>query len=769
MLRISSLALFVAVFTLSSSVLAFASEKSNLNIPHTSQYIDVDAELNEPLWHDALEISLDIVNSPYDNTPSPVQTKAKIIENGEYLYISFEAFDPNPESIQAAIGKRDTKWFDDWVGIKMDPLNKKRTSYNFYVNAVGVQNDEIYDEINQVPNDLWDGIWHSSGKITESGYQVEIAIPFNILNFEQNEDVKTWPFELVRSYPRGTRLRLSHIPLDRDNNCWLCQYPLATGFEQAKIDKNITLTPSFVASNEQSKDIYDPQGDWDNNESYEASLDMRWNITPSSRLNATINPDFSTVETDQAQLTINETFSLFYDEKRPFFTENSEYFLSPQDLVYTRNIASPDYGAKLSGSENNHEYGVFISHDNQTNFIVSGNLSAQIASLNEESHSSAIRYRYSYDDDITLGAISTLRTADDYHNYVFGLDGSYRINQSDLITAQWLTSDTEYPDDLYMQFCDEDCQDNEQTLRTRKDGSFNDNALNIKYTHESEYWTVIASHEEFGEDFRADLGFIPRTDYSNDELTVTRYFYSDDTDSFWQTLTIDGGWNSQHSARGELISKELETNLNFDGPLLTEYTLSYSQAERVGLRLDRTSLDIDGNTDRFNEKLFSIYAQIRPTNKIFSSIDAKFGDKIDYENNRLGNYYEIKGNFTWNITHNIELDVYHTISELEADGSRVYLANLTDFRFTYQFDVHSYIKLTMVYSDIDQNPNNNPNSFFTEREKILDTQLIYTYKLNPQTAFYLGYSDSSYQDDYLNNLEREKRTFFAKVSYAWQP
>lgn len=769
MLRISSLALLSAIFTLLLSPSATASDNSNLNIPHTSQYIDVDAELNEALWDNALVISLDIVNSPYDNTPSPVKTTARIIENGEYLYISFEAYDPNPELIQAAIGKRDTKWFDDWVGIKMDPLNKKRTSYNFYVNAVGVQNDEIYDEINQVPNDLWDGIWHSSGKITESGYQVEIAIPFNILNFEQNEDVKTWPFELVRSYPRGTRLRLSHIPLDRDNNCWLCQYPLATGFEQAKIDKNITLTPSFVASNEQSKDIYDPQGDWDNNESYEASLDMRWNITPSTRLNATINPDFSTVETDEAQLTINETFSLFYDEKRPFFTENSEYFLSPQDLVYTRNIASPDYGAKLSGSEGNHEYGAFISHDNQTNFIVSGNLSAQIASLNEESHSSALRYRYNYNDDITLGAISTLRVADDYHNYVFGLDGSYRLNQSDLITAQWLTSDTEYPDDLYLQFCYDDCQDNEQTLRTKKEGRFSDNAMNIKYIHDSEYWQIVASHEEFGEDFRADLGFIPRTDYTNDEVSVKRYFYSDNSDSFWQTLSLDGGWNSQHSDKGELISKELETNLNFDGPLLTEYTLSYSQADRVGLRLDRSILDIDGNTDRFTEKLFSIYAQIRPTNKIFSSIDATFGDKIDYENNRLGNYYEIKGNFTWNITHHIELDVYHTISELDADGSRVYLANLTDFRFTYQFDVHSYIKLTMVYSDINQNPNNNPNSFFTENEKILDTQLIYTYKLNPQTAFYLGYSDSSYQDDYLSNLEREKRTFFAKVSYAWQP
>ena len=74
-----------------------------------------------------------------------------------------------------------------------------------------------------------------------------------------------------------------------------------------------------------------------------------------------------------------------------------------------------------------------------------------------------------------------------------------------------------------------------------------------------------------------------------------------------------------------------------------------------------------------------------------------------------------------------------------------------------------------MYSDIEQNPDNNPNSFYAENEKALSTQLIYAYKLNPQTAFYVGYADASYQDDYLTKLEKEKRTFFAKVSYAWQP
>ena len=642
------------------------------DIPHTSSEIAIDADLTDKAWEQALTIDLNLVNSPFDNTPSPIKTTAKIIENGDYLYISFEAFDPAPEKIQAAIGNRDSKWHDDLVGIKIDTLNKKRTSYNFYVNAVGVQNDEIYDEINQESNELWDGIWFSRGKITSTGYVVEIAIPFNILNFEQSDNAKSWPFELLRQYPRGsTSLRISHVPLDRDNNCWLCQYPSAHGFDSANIDKNITLTPSIVAANDQKRDIYESDSDWQSDENIEPSLDLRWGITPSTVLNATLNPDFSTVETDAGQLDINETFSLFYDEKRPFFNENSSYFSSPQNLVYTRNIVDPDYGLKVTGSNEKHNYGVFVSHDNFTNFIVSGNLGASIATLDEQSHSGALRYQYDANEELTIGAISTLRKADGYHNYVAGIDASYRLSYSDLFIAQWLTSDTLYPNDLNKQFCNPDCLNNEQALRANKDESFSDKAYSLAYAHKGEYWHYNASHEYFGKDFRADLGFITRTDYIKDDLSIARLFYSDDEDSRWQEMSLEAKWNILHNVDGELIGKALEAEFYIDGPWLSAYEIKYTHADKVGIRADGSSLAIDGNTTRFNENQLALYAKIRPTNKTFFSIDATIGDKIDYANNRLGDYYSVKGNMTWNVTHHIELDLYHTMSELSTNSERV--------------------------------------------------------------------------------------------------
>ena len=104
-----------------------------------------------------------------------------------------------------------------------------------------------------------------------------------------------------------------------------------------------------------------------------------------------------------------------------------------------------------------------------------------------------------------MGVISTFRQADEYHNYVTGIDGSYRLNGANSIKFQWLTSDTEYPDALFNDFCGINCAPNEQVLRSRKEGSFSDKAYQLKYLHNSEYWTIDAQRQWFGDDFRADL------------------------------------------------------------------------------------------------------------------------------------------------------------------------------------------------------------------------------------------------------------------------
>lgn len=723
------------------SILNDETTPAQLHIPYSTLIAEIDGELNEEIWQHASIIDLNIVNYPWNNKKSPVKTTAKIVENGEYLYVAFIADDPDPEAIRGTLGDRDSRWTDDLVGIKLDTYNSRRLNYEFLVNSFGVQHDAIKNVMTGTSNTSWDGIWDSYGKQTEQGFQVEIAIPYRILNFNESDDIKTWAIELIRTYPRDTSLRISHLPLDRDNDCWLCQAPELVGFKNAKAGKSIMVTPAVVASQNETRDIYNDNSDWQDKSDIEAGVDLRWGINSNTLLNATINPDFSTVESDAGQLSINKTFSLYYEEKRPFFLENSDYFSSDYNLVYTRNIADPDYGAKLTGTEDNHSYGIFATNDTQTNFILPGNTGSRIVSLNEESHSAALKYRYDATDDLSFGAISTLRSSDNYHNYVVGFDGNYRIDESNTIKGQIVSSDTKHS-------------------ATTTSNSLSDQAVKLTYKHDSEYWEVTAEHQSIGKDFRADLGFMPRADISTNKLLVNRLFYGDEH-SAWQEARVSGQHQTKHSKKGELLEKSFASSFGIDGPMLSYFDVMLTHAEKVGLRHDNSNEAIENNTTLFTENQVTLYGRVQPTTNLYTDLSYTFGDKIDYANNRLGDYQEVAAIVTYNVNDHLELDLYLTHGKLDAESSNVYVADLAELRVSYQFDVHSYLKLNLVYSDVDVNTGIN--------QKELSTQLIYAYKLNPQTVFFLGYSDASEQYAPLTSLERREKTFFTKISYAWMP
>ena len=186
-----------------------------------------------------------------------------------------------------------------------------------------------------------------------------------------------------------------------------------------------------------------------------------------------------------------------------------------------------------------------------------------------------------------------------------------------------------------------------------------------------------------------------------------------------------------------------------------------------------TNADIDGNTSSFNEDQIELYASIKPDSRTSLSLELTVGDQVDYVNDRLGNLIQLEGNVAIFITDHLELDFYQTYSKLDAKNSygsnrNVYIANISELRLSYQFTIQSYLKLSLVYSDVDKNPDNN-DFINSTQSKDLASQLIYAYKLNPQTVFFLGYSDNSFQDDDLTKLTRAEKTFFPTIRYAWAP
>ena len=793
-------------FLLSITFFCFTSTSQELPTSHSNKSIDItridgeitiDANLNDPQWQHAKKISMNIVTRPYDNTQSPVDTKALLAENGETLYIAFIAQDPNPNEIRAFLKDRDKSWGDDLVGIKLDTYNDQRTAYRFLSNPLGSQIDGIESEVTKKESDSWDGIWQSAGKVTDNGYIVEMALPLRMLNFDENKDIQDWGIELMRFYPRSQFLRLSNIPMDRGNSCELCQLITAKGFKGAKQGNNLMFTPSLVMSARQEKDEDDLENsDWQNETNIEPSLDVRWGITPDLLLNATINPDFSTVETDSARLNINNNFALFYNEKRPFFLDNQDYFDSNYNLVHTRNINAPNYGAKLTGRHKEHSFGLFLTDDDDTNILIPGNRASTIATIEAKSKAAAFRYRNSFTDNITLGWLSTLRTSDDYQNSVHGFDARVRLTTEDVAKFQALYSNTQYPDDFFEQFCDsddmsdctspeesdscnafsstDDCYYNEPLLRTLDTSPFSGNAFRAAYYHTDSAWHYFARYEKQNQGFRGDLGFIPRVDYNQTAFGGNRKWYAQQN-QWWTEFKIHSDWEIQKNDNGELIEEELDISAHLNANYDSYFRLSYSIRDKVGSRLDKSSLDIKGNTTLFRETGISFFAKVKPMLGLELKANMSYGDNIDYSNNRLGKSKRFTPSINWNINESLEIRLRHTFRRLDADNTnidnnKVFIARLTDIRTTYQFSVLSFLRFSFIYNNTHRNPY---NYLYSDPEDInaiskgVATELLYAYKINPQTVFYVGYSDNHQSEDSFSNLIQDSRNAFMKFSYAW--
>lgn len=740
---------------------------TQLTIPYLEGAATLDGVLDEPQWQQAATQSLVYVTEPYENTAAPVETEVFIYEDGTSLFIAFLAHDPNPEAIRAFYRDRDLIFGGDMVGVKLDTFNDSRLAYQFFVNPFGVQADVIENEMTGRESEAWNAIWESAGQVTGQGYVVEMALPLRTMNFDEGLRTKVWGAEFLRFYPREDYMRISNIPRDRNNSCILCQLEEISGFENATQGNNLAVVPTVVAGKSRSRDVYETR-DWNYDDNQEVGLDINWGITPEFTLQATLNPDFSQVEADVAQLSINNTFALFFDEQRPFFTENADYFPSNLNLIYTRNIGSPDFGAKVTGRVDDHSIGVFVADDVATTFLVPGNLGSSVAEIQESSNNAAIRYRYDFSSDLSIGVVSTLRKSDSYHNYVNGIDARYLITENDTLRAQFVVSETQYPEFLYRDFCSEDCSVpqgfSEEALRTQRTEAFTGQAFRINYRHEARDWFFRADHFSNGEDFRADLGFVSRVDRNTSVLGGGYYWWNED--SWWNRIRINGDWDIAHNDDGELLEKELEAYVSIRGDYQSFAELGYLRRDRAGLRIDPSSLAIDGNSDRFVERQWRLFFETQPNEILYLNSLMSCGDQIDFANNRLGERILFEGEVELNIGQHLYVGGYFLYNDFEADNQPLFTANLLDARFTYQFDARQFLRLIVSYSDIDRNPDNYIDTVDAESQD-LGWQLLYSYKINPLTKFFIGFSDTSFNDDSLVRLTSAEQSVFMKFSYAW--
>jgi len=728
------------------------------DISASSEPINVDGELSEEAWSDAPLIPLPYETNPGDNTPAPVATECRVTFDNSHLYLGCRAFDQNPETIRAYVTDRDDIDGHDRIVFTIDPFNDARRGFQFGISPLGVQYDGIFapgtvrqdgDGDGGASDASWDAIWASAGKIVSDGYIVEAAIPFKSLRFPSTDAIQTWGFHVTRDWPRSQNVMTRSMFWDRSDSCELCQSNLLAGFDGIAPSTNLEFAPTFTSARTDSRANF-PDGSLQHGDmDPQFGLDARWGITSDLSLNATANPDFSQVEADVAQLDVNNRFGLFFPEKRPFFLEGADFFNTPIQALFTRSIADPSLGTKVTGKIGSLGGGLLIARDQVNNLLIPGDQSSTAASLEESVLTTAGRVRHDVGGSSSVGALYVGREGDTgYYNRVAGIDANLRMLPALTAQLQFLHSETRYAASVAKEYG----QSAEQ---------FGGNAAALRLRYDTRNWFggVNASHRDPG--LRTDAGFTPQVDWREVSAWMDRRFWAENA-GWYTSLVVSGGFWHQENTQGRLTDGGIWTNFQYNGPLQSKIWVNPS----VG------GEHFEG-TDYTRMRRLWFGSEIRPTGTLGLEVSGNIRDAVDIANGRLGRGVQVNPAVSLRIGRNIDLRLTQSWFDMNTqEGEDVFTARISQVRVVYNFNPRSFFRAIVQYRDADRDPLTHVTDVDRSDASVF-SQFSFSYKVNPQTVLFLGYTDSREGQTDLDfkqvPLTQVGRSLFLKLGYAWRP
>lgn len=305
-------------------------EKKTLMAGFCAEAPKIDGDFSEDCWNTAFFSSDFTELSPNPGRKASFKTEVAVLYGSESVFFAAKMYDPSPDSILRQLSVRDESWNvnADNFTIFLDALYTQQSYFSFGVTAAGVQIDENDGD------DLWDAVWKSAVKILEDGWQVEIEIPYSQLRFPKAA-VQQWGINFGREV-RRTRQVFTWSAIDPSLGNEVQQQGLLNGIENIKPPIRLSLTPYLATYLNQSYDGTTKTNSWLPN--FSAGADVKYGINESFTLDVSLVPDFGDVQSDNLVFNISP-FEVYYEERRPFFTEGVDLF-SRADLFYSRRIGS---------------------------------------------------------------------------------------------------------------------------------------------------------------------------------------------------------------------------------------------------------------------------------------------------------------------------------------------------------------------------------------------------------------------------------------------
>jgi hypothetical protein len=323
----------------------------------------LDGILDDEVWSGApLQLDQWMSYNPLRGEPEQQRTNVWIGYDESAIYFAFRCFDAEPDRIRSTISRRDSVWNDDWVGVSLDSSRAGQIAYHMFVNPSGIQMDALQSANEDTAPD-W--VWQSAGRVDTDGYVVEIRLPLESIRFRGGSDVRMG----MLFFRRNSRLGISWSWPAMAPGEWVFEAHAPVGFGELHQPRLLEVIPSATYARNERRAAGAAWQNADSKGDFGASI--KYGITSTMTLDATVNPDFSQVESDAFEVEVNNRFPIFFSEKRPFFMEGLGLFnlagtggdSTMRTAVHTRRIVDPSAGIKLTGTAGRYTFATLTAPD----------------------------------------------------------------------------------------------------------------------------------------------------------------------------------------------------------------------------------------------------------------------------------------------------------------------------------------------------------------------------------------------------------------------
>ncbi|MCP5047453.1 MAG: carbohydrate binding family 9 domain-containing protein [bacterium] len=704
-------------------------EDGKIIIPdRTTEKIKIDGDLSEDIWREKA-ISKDFMTYiPGYGRVLSRKTKVWLAYDKENLYFAFMCYD-DPGNIETKMSPRDSTANDDYVGVLLDSMGNKQISYEFYVNPNGIQADGLNSVVSGL--DLApDYVWDSAGKVTDEGYQVEIALPLEMFPFKSGKEVKMgimFTRNVVRITEAGTWPEAG--PGQTDHN-----YMTTVIYKDLKAPLKLEVLPNFTYSSGRDRVSAD---EWETDTTRNIGASVKYGLTSSVTAETTINPDFSQVESDALQVEVNRRYPIFFEEKRLFFLEGIGVFdfgLVNEGMmtraVHTRHIVDPGWSGKVSGSIGKMSFAVLAANDRSQGLLLEDGVNP---GAGKDVFWGIARGKYNIGSDNSLGFLYSGRYFAGAKNNVIGADLQYRFFKNIRLSLSYLSSSTK--DSSGSEF---------------KNGS----GLNAMLQYSKGHFRSWAAYERYDEDFTMYSAFMNRTNFSRGILYLFRNFRMKLKWAPWiRNLQPYAQYSKLHDYATGMDDTyyKLAVNMFFVGNVFLRLEYQNKKEAWLGRLYDQTYL--------------TSFSRVQLFKWLVLNLNLRYGEQIFYGPGEpfLGTGSEIRfrASIQPNIRFNLGLEFIQNILRRKSGDQRFYTVDILNIQGTYKFNKYFFLRGILRYDDF---------------EKSLLTDFLASFTLIPGTVMHLGYGSlyerKMWQDDRwvpgFRGLTNLKNGLFFKVSYLYK-